>query len=214
MDALLATEWIAIVFTGFGTLFLIGEIIVNMRGIFAILGIGFMTVYFSVYLETGSLMLMLIIYFVGLLLIVIDGKLINDGTLAALGVASMLTAVALAADSFVGGAYAVLGVLIGGGCAFFFPKFFKSRNLWTKLTLKDRLTEEAGYSSMNQQYINLVGKKGETLTDLRPVGTIRIDGKEYSAVSNAQWVAKNTPIIVVKVDGTRILVSKESEKQD
>src|SRR5690625_4394139 len=75
-------EWIGIVITGFATMFLIGEILVNMRGFFALLGIGFITVYFSVYVETNSLMMMLLIYFVGLILIVIDGKLLNDGTLA------------------------------------------------------------------------------------------------------------------------------------
>lgn len=213
MDTIFELEWIALVITGLGTLFLIGEILVNMRGIFALLGIGFMTVYFSIYLETGSLILMIIIYFVGLLLVVIDGKFLNDGTLAILGVVSMLTAVALAADSFNVGLYAVIGVLVGGGSAFFFPKVFPSRNLWSKLMLKDRLTEEAGYSSMNQQYMSLVGKTGITLTDLRPVGTIEIDNQKYSAISNAQWIPKNSHVTVTKVDGTRILVSKTDDIQ-
>lgn len=213
MDAIFDLTWISLIITGLGTLFLIGEIVVNMRGLFAILGIGFMTVYFSVNLETNSLIIMLIIYFVGLLLIIIDGKLINDGTLATLGLASMLTAVALASDSFYGGLYAVIGVLIGGGCAFLFPKVFKSRQLWTKLTLKDRLTDEAGYSSMNKQYANLVGKTGLAITDLRPIGTIRIDEEEYSAITNAQWIPRDSHVTVNEVDGTRILVSKMTEEK-
>ncbi|MUK87112.1 nodulation protein NfeD [Ornithinibacillus sp. L9] len=201
-------DWIGMVITGFATLFLIGEILVNMRGFFALLGIGFITVYFSVYLETSSLIIMLIIYFVGLLLIVIDGKLLNDGTLATIGVASMLTAVALPAPSFGAGLYAVLGVLIGVGSSFFFLKVFKRREMWTKIALKDRLTKEAGYSSMNKDYEALVNQEGITLNDLRPVGTIRIDNKDYSAVSNGQWIPKNSTVCVVNVDGTKILVEK------
>ncbi|MGX9931647.1 NfeD family protein [Virgibacillus salarius] len=199
-------EWIGIIITGFATLFLIGEVLVNMRGIFALLGIGFITVYFGAYVETGSFIIMLIIYFVGLLLIIIDGKLLNDGTLATIGLACMLTAVALPAPHLASGLYAVLGVLLGGGASFFFLKVFKRRDMWNKLTLTDQLTKEAGYNSMNQSYEQLLNKVGVTLNDLRPVGTIRIEQKDYSAVSNGQWISKDTKVKVVQVDGTKILV--------
>lgn len=201
-------SWVAFLLTGLGTLFLIGEILVNMRGIFGILGIGFIVIYFSAYLSSGTVILMLIIYFVGLLLIVIDGKLVNDGTLATLGLVSMLTAVALAADDFTTGLYAVIGVLLGGAGSFLFLKVFKRRNMWGKLALTDRLTNEAGYNSMNKEYESLVGLEGVTLSVLRPVGTIRINNQDYSAVSNAQWISENTLVRVVQVDGTKILVKE------
>ncbi|MFD2630843.1 NfeD family protein [Oceanobacillus kapialis] len=202
-------DWIAIIITGFGTLFLIGEVLVNMRGLFALLGIGFITVYFGAYVETGSVILMLIIYFIGLLLIIIDGKLLNDGTLATIGLAAMLTAVALPAPKLTSGLYAVLGVLLGSGASFLFLKVFKRRDMWNKLTLKDQLSTEAGYNSINETYSTLIGQEGVTLNDLRPVGTIRINNKDYSAVSNGQWIAKGTLIRVSMVDGTKILVEKK-----
>lgn len=203
-----AMSWVALVVTGLGTLFLIGEILVNMRGLFGLLGIGFMVIYFSAYLDPSMFAIMIIIYFVGLLLIIIDGKLINDGTLATLGTASMITSVAIAAPDLYTGLYAIIGVLIGGGASFLFLKVFEKRNLWNKLALTDRLTNEAGYNSMNADYEKLVGLKGVTLNVLRPVGTIRINNEDYSAVSDAQWINKDTPIIVVKVDGTKILVKE------
>src|SRR5699024_12389462 len=107
-----AYDWIGFFIIGFGTLFLIGEILVNMRGLFAILSIGFITVYFGAYPEPNSFTLMVIIYFIGLLLIIVDGKVVNDGTLATLGLGSMITAVALAAPNFNAGLYAVSGVLL------------------------------------------------------------------------------------------------------
>lgn len=204
--AIFEMEWIGLIITGFATLFLIGEVLVNMRGVFALLGIGFITVYFGAYVEANSIIIMLIIYFIGLLLIIIDGKLLNDGTLATIGLASMLTAVVLPAPSFTSGLYAVLGVLLGGGASFFFLKVFKRREMWNKITLKDQLTKEAGYNSLNVSYEQLVDKEGLTLTDLRPVGTIRVDHKNYSAISNGQWISKNTKVRIIKVDGTKILV--------
>ncbi|CDQ39641.1 MULTISPECIES: NfeD family protein [Virgibacillus] len=208
--ALLEMDWIGLVITGFATLFLIGEVLVNMRGLFALLGIGFITVYFGAYVETSSIIIMVIIYFIGLLLIVIDGKLLNDGTLATIGLASMLTAVALPAPNLAAGLYAVLGVLVGTGASFLFLKVFKRRDMWNKITLKDQLTKEAGYNSLNSTYEALVNQEGVTLTDLRPVGTIRIAEKDYSAVSNGQWLPKNTTIRVVQVDGTKILVEPKN----
>ncbi|MEN1970517.1 NfeD family protein [Lentibacillus sp. N15] len=199
-------SWLVFVMTGFGTLFLIGEILVNMRGLFGLLGLGFIVVYFSAYLETGSFIIMLIIYFVGILLIIIDGKLLNDGTLSTLGLASMLISVALAAPNLTSGLYGVAGVLVGGFSSLLFLKVFKRRAMWSKLTLKDRLTNEAGYNSMSKEYKKLLGREGITLNALRPVGTIRIDHQDYSAISNGQWIDKGKSIRVIQVDGTRILV--------
>ena len=209
MEAIMSSDWIGLIIIGLGTLFLLGEILVNMRGVFAVLGIIFTVYYFYMFLtEPSTIVIMLIIYFVGLLLIFIDGKLVNDGTLATLGLAGMILSVALTAPNFFAGLYAVIGVILGGALSFTFLKVFKRRNMWSKIALKDRLTKEAGYTSLNEEYVQLVGKKGTTLTDLRPVGTIDIDGKDYSAISNAQWIKKGTEVQVTEVDGTRILVKE------
>lgn len=212
MEAILNSDWIGLFIAGFGTMFLIGEILVNARGIFALIGIGLIVYYFYHFLiDPSTFVIMIIIYFIGLLLIIVDGKVVNDGTLATLGLAGMILSVALAAPNFYAGLYAVIGIIIGGAASFLFLKVFKSRNMWSKIALKDRLTKEAGYTSLNKEFEQLVGREGVTLTDLRPVGTIQIEGKDYSAISNAQWIKKGTPITVVEVDGTKILV-KESEQ--
>ncbi|SDQ49567.1 NfeD-like C-terminal, partner-binding [Virgibacillus subterraneus] len=205
-------DWIGFIITGFGTLFLIGEMLVNMRGFFGLMGLGFITVYFAVYLETGSFIIMLIVYLLGLLLIIIDGKVINDGTLATIGLACMLTAVALTAPNLYAGMYAVIGVLLGGFSSLFFLKVFKRRDMWSKLTLVDQLTKEAGYNSMNEEYEQLLNEEGKTVSNLRPVGTVRIKNKNYSAISNGQWIPENTKIKVVDVDGTRILVENTNNE--
>lgn len=212
MDFLLEMSWLGFFIVGLGTMFLIGELLVNMRGFFAILGIFFITVYFYAYLnDPANFAILLTIYFVGLILILIDGKILNDGTLAVLGLVGMILSVVIAAPNIYAGLYAVIGIIVGGAISFSFLKIFKRRNMWNKITLKDRLTKEAGYSSLNVEYEDLIHKTGFTITDLRPVGTIRIDDKEFSAISNAQWIEKGTEVKVEKVDGTRILVKKVDE---
>src|SRR5690625_1847354 len=205
-------SWMGFIIVGLGTMFLIGELLVNMRGVFAIFGVIFITVYFYAYLnEPASFMVLLAIYFIGLILILIDGKLLNDGTLAVLGLVAMVLVVVIAAPDIYTGIYAVIGVIVGIAISFSFLKVFKRREMWGKIALKDRLTKEEGYSSINKEYEQLVNKTGVTITDLRPIGTIRVQNKDYSAISDAQWIQKGTNVQIIEVDGTRILV-KEIDK--
>lgn len=209
MGELVQYEWFTLLLVGIGTMFLIGEILVNMRGLFALLGIFSISLYFYFYLtDFMTVVIMFIIYIVGLLLVLIDGKFIGDGTLGIIGIIAMIVSVALTAPNITAGLYAVVGLIIGIFISFSFLKFLPRRNVWSKLMLKDRLTEEEGYSTLNEEYVKLVGKRGETITDLRPVGNVRIEGKEYSCISEGQWIEKGTEVIVQEVDGTKILVKK------
>ncbi|MFZ3578620.1 NfeD family protein [Virgibacillus sp. DJP39] len=66
---------------------------------------------------------------------------------------------------------------------------------------------------MSSEYEGLLYKKGVAINNLRPVGTIRINNQDYSAVSNGQWIIKDTPVKVVQVDGTKVLVEKIISEQ-
>lgn len=76
------------------------------------------------------------------------------------------------------------------------------------MALNDQMTSEMGYNSMNETYQKLLGKTGTARTDMRPSGTIEIEGEDYSAVSNGQWIYKDQPVTVASVDGTKIMVKK------
>lgn len=209
LEQIMQEDWIGLILVGLGTLFILGEILVDIKGLFAILGISSIVFYFYAFLPTpGSFALMLLIYFIGILLILIDGKLINDGTLATLGFAGMILSIVITAPNFFAGLYAIIGLILGAFGAFLFLKILPPRNMWNKIALKDRLTSEAGYTTVNRDHEKLIGKTGITLTDLRPVGTITIEDKDYSAISDGQWIAKNTKVTVLAVDGTRILVKE------
>ena len=171
-------DWIALFITFLGTMFLIGELLVNMRGVFAIIGFGFITVYFSGYLETEMFIVMMLVYFLGIILMIIDGKLLNDGTLAVIGAVTMIIAVGFSAPNWVAGLYSVIGVILGGAASLLFLKVFKHRKMWSKMALNDQLSTEMGYNSMNEKYQYLLEQQGEALTDMRPVGTIRIEDEE------------------------------------
>ena len=83
----------------------------------------------------------------------------------------MVVGLAIPAPSLVYGILVGMAFILGGLSSLFFLKVFTRRQMWSKLTFKDRLTSERGYNSINMEYKELVGKKGKTLNSLRPTGT-------------------------------------------
>lgn len=55
----------------------------------------------------------------------------------------------------------------------------------------------------------LVGKSGEAVTPLRPIGTIRVDGRRYQATADEGFIASGARIKVVRYDGMEIVVRSE-----
>jgi membrane-bound ClpP family serine protease len=194
------------------TLFLFGEMLVKAKGIFGFIGIGLMTVYFSYHLDLEQHLVWLsLLYVSGFLLILLDGKLINDGSVALIGSLLMIAALAIPSPSILYGVLVGMGFITGAAMSFLFLKAFPARNLWSKMALKDQLTSEKGYNSINPGYKSLVGKQGETQTPFRPTGTVNIDGNVYSAIAEGRWVKPGIPVKVVSVDGTRIVIEEITE---
>ena len=85
-------------------------------------------------------------------------------------------------------------------------KFFgKQLKVLNKVILSDATTTEQGYVS-NENRVELVGKVAMTMTPLRPAGTIRIDDERIDAVSDGSFVEKDKHVIILKVEGSRIVV--------
>ena len=86
-------------------------------------------------------------------------------------------------------------------------RFFPRSPVGRWLISQDRQDAEKGYSSFTpEKYTDLIGKEGTTLTILRPVGMVRIDGQKYSAVTGGEFIEKDKTIKVVKVEGSRVVV--------
>jgi membrane-bound ClpP family serine protease len=204
-------EFVSVPIGGFfvvfiGSLLLFAEVLVKGRFILGAVGLASMSVYFMAHVQAGSALWMGITFLIGILMIVLDGKLIGDGTIGGIGLLLMLVSLAFPSPDFIYGVCVVAAFLIGAAGAFLFPKFLPRRKLWSKLMLKDTLSSESGFNSLNESHKALLGKEGEALTDFRPSGTLRVDGNSYSGVSDGKWIKKGSKLIIREVSGTRILV--------
>ena len=54
----------------------------------------------------------------------------------------------------------------------------------------------------------LVGRAGVAITDLRPAGKARIDGRLEDVVSVTDYVEAGEPVVVVEVEGVRVVVER------
>jgi membrane-bound serine protease (ClpP class) len=75
-----------------------------------------------------------------------------------------------------------------------------------QLTLKKSLPVEEGFHSEKSGLDYLLNKEGVALTNLRPSGTVVIDGKRFDVVTEGEMIDKNTPVKVAKIEGSRIVV--------
>src|SRR5699024_12118331 len=108
-------------------------------------------------------------------------KVLNDGTLTVLGIGSMIASVSITAPNLTSGIYSVIGIIVGALLSLAFLKIFKPRKMWGNIALKYRLTTEAGYKTLTEEYKNLISQSEITLTDMKPTGTVKIYEKETHA---------------------------------
>lgn len=89
---------------------------------------------------------------------------------------------------------------------YFFPRSMVGR----AMILDDSQRQEAGWVS-DLSNAALVGKLGEVFTDLRPAGTVMINGERINAVSSGEYLARGVAVRVIEVHGNRVVVEEAAK---
>ncbi|TCS77808.1 NfeD family protein [Pectinatus cerevisiiphilus] len=142
----------------------------------------------------------------GILFIIIELVTPATGIFAALGIVMMLYSIILGLGGNIDAVYMLIGALVIAIVLFaFIVKKLPSSRLWQKVILKDSSTEDRGYTSSTDNS-SLLHKEGTVLTELRPAGTILIDGSPIDAISEGAYIDKGKKIRIIKIEGNRIIV--------
>jgi len=146
------------------------------------------------------------VFLAGVLMIIVEILLPTVGLLAGLGVAAMLYSIVLALGGDIG-ALTALGIALIISVVLFLliVSRLPSNKLWNKVVLQNRSRTEEGFVSAVGKP-ELVGKSGEVLTELRPSGTARIDGRLVDVISEGAYIQKGKHIVVLSVNGSRVVV--------
>lgn len=154
----------------------------------------------------------LILFIIGLGLIVLE-FFIAGGIAGVLGSVAIVVSIILAGANPMFMAYSVLiAIAVAVSGMVIIMKFFGRRlHLLNKMVLMDSTDTESGYVS-NVNRVDLLGKKASTITPLRPSGTIEMEGERIDVVSQGSYIDKGKHVIIVKVEGSRIVVREFEEK--
>ena len=87
-------------------------------------------------------------------------------------------------------------------------RFMTRLPIGRKLVLDTGLAASAGYASAPETDVQLMGKQGVASSPLRPAGIALIDGVRVDVVSNGDAVDAGEAIVVVRVDGNRVVVER------
>ncbi len=105
-----------------------------------------------------------------------------------------------------------LAIVVPGGilALYWMVKGMLRSKAWQKISLQTSQPQADGYSGS----IGLedhVGKTGLATTFLRPAGTALIEGVRMDVVTSGDFIEKDTEIVIVRVDGNRIVVEKKQK---
>jgi membrane-bound serine protease (ClpP class) len=146
----------------------------------------------------------------GILAIILEVFIPAAGIIGIAGLGSIIAGIVVAYQrlgNLIGSIYlAVVLVLVPVFIVWYF-RFLPRSPVGRWLIARDHQEPEKGYSSFTaEKYVDLVGKEGTSLTILRPAGMVRIDGQKFSAVTGGEFIEKDKPVKVVKVEGSRVVV--------
>lgn len=105
-----------------------------------------------------------------------------------------------------------ISVILTSIFAIFTTIYLPKSSPFQKFALTTEMTAELGYHSAGtNDFQNYIGKIGIALTPLRPAGTVRIENKRLDVVTVGDFIAQNTQVKVLEVDGAKIAVEAVEE---
>ena len=185
------------------------EIKTGGTGVGALLGLIAAAVFWGSSYVKGLVSLYQIALFIGgVIFIIIEILTPTIGLLAGIGVVAILYSLILAMGGDINAIYMMAISLIIAIIIFaIILKKLPSSRLWKKLILTNTSSTEQGYVS-SMDYSKYLNKEGVVLSELRPSGSVEIDGVPVDVVSEGKFISKGEKVRVVKIEGVRIIVRR------
>ena len=216
----ITSPYISALLLSLGGLGLIVEIRTPGFGIPGFLGLLFIGLFFGGHMlnQVPNAYIVALIFVVGLALIILEVFVIPGfGVAGILGIILMLASVFYtffqSTDDFsIALLWLSISVILTSVLAILATIFLPKSAPFQHLALSTVMSAEQGYHSAGSQDFEVfLGKTGVALTPLRPAGTARIDNKRLDVITVGDFIAQNTPVKVLEVEGSKISVEALKE---
>lgn len=193
-----------------GFLGIIVELLSPGLGLPGVIGVLAMGLFFGGRILAGLAGMEVVVLFVlGIIMLIAEIFVIPGfGIVGVLGLISILASIFLSFDNFTAAltSLAITLVVTIAIIILLWKRFTKSK-AWSRFVLLTREEKSMGYQGV-RDYSELVGKTGITVSTLRPAGIVKIGDQRYDVVSDGDFIANDTMVKVVHVEGNRIVVTE------
>jgi membrane-bound serine protease (ClpP class) len=175
-------------------------------------GVISLLIFFASHIFTGSIGTGIVVLFIiGVILILAEVFIIPGFGIAGIsGIAAVLVSLFFIFPNTTIAINVMLAVILFTlVIAIYMVKKFGTSRFWKRISLESN-SENYYSSSSKKDYLN---QEAETMSKLRPAGTINLDGKRVDAVSEGGFIEKGKKVKVISVSGSRIVVREISEEE-
>lgn len=216
----LTSPYISALLLSLGGLGLLVEIRTPGFGIPGFLGLLFIGLFFGGHMlnEVPNAGILGLLFIVGLALIILEVFVIPGfGVAGILGLILMLVSVFYiffqnTDDVNTALLWLSVSIILTSVLAIVATIFLPKSAPFQRFALSTVMSTDQGYHSAgSQDFQSFIGKTGVALTPLRPAGTARIDNKRLDVVTVGDFIAQNTRVKVLEVEGSKISVEALEE---
>ena len=152
---------------------------------------------------------------VGLILVAVEMSIPGFGLPGIAGAILLILGIVLQANTF-GEALIVAAIILAILTIMLFVVLHSAQHgriSKSRIILKDAETQQSGFSSVDRDE-SILNQSGVALTPLRPAGAAEIAGKRIDVVTESEFIEAGERIRVVKISGPRIVVQKETDREN
>lgn len=150
----------------------------------------------------------LVMFVIGLILLIIEGIVPGFGLPGISGIILIIVGTVLAMGNVSIALLSLsIAIIITTIVTIILVKMGYKSKILNRVILQSRTESDRGFVSSDSRD-DLLGKEGITLSGLRPAGYIDIEGHRLDALSEGAFIPKDAKIIVVKVEGSKIIVRR------
>ena len=161
-------------------------------------------------LMSKTLLFPVILQLIGVVVVIAEIILPSGGILSILAAAIFgysLYAVFTQVSASAGSVFIIADLIIIPILIYFGIKFLAK----SPVTLKTQLSKKDGVTSQSPELDHYMGRKGQTITDLRPSGVALFDDERLDVVTRGEYIEKRQEIVVIAVRGNQIIVKQVEE---
>ncbi|WP_422444136.1 NfeD family protein [Thermoanaerobacterium sp. DL9XJH110] len=100
----------------------------------------------------------------------------------------------------------IIAVIASGFIMYFVARYLVKTPAFDRLILGTKQDKSQGYVASHEDLSIYQGKKGTALTPLRPAGAVDFDGRRLDVVTEGEFIPAGSPVVAVKVEGSKITV--------